>query len=269
MSVWDWVECGLIDHDKSIPAMGGSFGVTIGDAVGGFFGARHTHIFGPDIKLVADPEDMLMGKLESVLPGVAQLLAGIGGNVTFCYGSNVTATYIGPKMEIRRAHAVSKTSDYVLPRIKAAGPASAAGVPPVDPIDPAMLAAVAALSVLIICVPAALELAIRFAYPLYGSKAAGDQEAVEGYGKAPEIMKLCAYMVTSRLMGFLKMLEEKGSWAQFAEQWVKEAEYLGLRLAVLAMLAIPVYGFYGVLVWRSEFALDESLASTAAALTEE
>jgi hypothetical protein len=269
MSVWDWVEGGLIDHDKSIPAMGGSFGVTIGDALAGFFGARHTHIFGPDIKLVADPEDMLMGKLEHFLPGVAQLLAGVGGNVTFCYGTNLTATYVGPKMEIRRAPAISKTTDYQLPRIKADGPASADGVPPLDPIDPELLAAVAALSVLVICVPAALELAMRFKYPAFGSKAASDHETIEGYGKSPDILKYCSYMITSRLMALLKMLEDKGSWAQFAEQWVKEAEYVGLRLAVVALLAIPIYGTWGILAWNADQSLDRALASTTAALSED
>lgn len=269
MSAFDWVECGLINKDAHIPAMGGSFGVTIGDALSGFFGARHSHIFGADIKLVADPEDMLMGKLESFLPGVAQLLGGIGGNVTFCYGTNMTATYMGPKVEIRRAPANSKTTDYQLPRLKASGPVTKSGVPPLDPIDPELLAAVAVLSILIICVPAALELAIRFKYPLYGSKSASDEEAVEGYGKAPEIMKLCAYMVTSRLMGLLKMLEDKGSWGQFAEQWAKEAEYLGVRLGVAVALCIPLYGWTALLVANANGAVEQALASTTEALTEE
>jgi hypothetical protein len=271
MSVWDWVETGLANNHVELPAMTGSFGVTIGDAVSGFFGARHTHIFGPDIKLVADPEDMLMGKLEHFLPGVAQLLAGVGGNVTFCYGTNLTATYVGPKMEIRRAPTISKTTDYVLPRVKASGPVTSAGVPPVDPVDEAMLAAVAALSVLVICVPAALELAIRFKYPAYGSKPTTDEqkETIEGYGNSPGVLKLCAYMVTSRLMALLKMLEDKGSWAQFAEQWIKEAEYLGVRLGVAALACIPLYGWYALLVMKESGSLKNALESTTKALEED
>jgi hypothetical protein len=213
---------------------------------------------------------MLMGKLEHFLPGVAQLLAGVGGNVTFCYGTNLTATYVGPKMEIRRAPTISKTSDYVLPRVKA--PAAAAGAPPPpDPIDPAMLAAVTALSVLVICVPAALELAIRFKYPAFGSKPTTDEqkETLEGYGKSPDIMKVCAYMITSRLMALLKMLEDKGTWAQFAEQWVTDAEYLGVRLGVAALACIPIYGWAALLAWYADESLEHALDSTKEALLSE
>jgi hypothetical protein len=211
MSVWDWVECGLIDKHIELPAMTGSFGVTIGDAVAGFFGARHTHIFGADVKLVADPEDLLLGQLEHALPLVTALLGGVGGNVTFCYGTNLTATYMGPKMEIRRAKNISKTTDYYF-KSKAA-PAAGGAPPPPDPVDPATLAAVSVLSILVVCVPAALELAIRFKYPQYGVKGASE-ETLEGYGKAPGVLKLCAYMVTSRLMALLKMIEDAGSLAQ-------------------------------------------------------
>ena len=267
MSVWDWVETGLVDNKVEIPAMGGSFAVTIGDALMGFFGARHTHVFGSDIKLVADPEDMLIGQLEELLPGVAQLLAGVGGNVTFCYGTNLTATYVGPKMEIRRAPVINKTTDYMIPP-KAQGPVTAAGVPPADPVDPATLAAVIVLSVLIICVPAALELAIRFRYPQFGNKGASE-ETLEGYGEAPKVLKLCAYMVTARLMGLLKMLEDKGTFAQFAEQWVKEAEYVGVRLGVIALACIPLYGWAALLVMHSENSLQNALANTAKALEDD
>ena len=268
MSVWEWVETGLINNDKSIPAMTGSFNVTIGDALNGIFGAQHNHIFGSYVNLICDPEDMLLGQLDKCLPVVSALLGGIGGNTVFTYGSSTAATYVGPAYTIQRAPSVNKTSNYVLPHVKASGPASAAGVPPVDPIDTAMLAAVAALSVLIICVPAALELTIRFKYPKYGS-GEEDEETEETYGKSPEILKLCAYMITSRLMSFLRMLEEKGSWAGFAEQWAKEAEYLGLRAALLVAACIPIYGWAGILIANDQGAVEKALNDTKAALLAE
>lgn len=223
MSLLDWVEVGgLSAHKELMPVMKGSFGVTIGDAVAGFFGARHAHIFGGELKLVCDPEDMVLGKLEHYLPLTTALLGGVGGQTTFVYGSNTSATYVGPKMDIRRAPHVDKQTDYVLARV---------GSPPtvnavVDPIDASMLAAVTVLSVLVVCVPAALELAIRFKYPSFGSSSASE-ETLEGYGETPAILKLCAFAITSRLMAFLKNLEESGTWAEFAEFWSKVATYLG------------------------------------------
>ena len=54
MPFFDWLEAGGVRPDW----FKGSCKVTIGDALGGYFGARHTHIFGPEIKLICDPEDL-------------------------------------------------------------------------------------------------------------------------------------------------------------------------------------------------------------------
>lgn len=264
MSVWDWVECGLIDKHVELPAMTGSFGVTIGDAVAGFFGARHTHIFGADIKLVADPEDLLLGQLEHALPLVTALLGGVGGNVTFCYGTNLTATYMGPKMEIRRAKNISKTTDYYFKPKSAPGAAGAAAPPP-DPVDPATLVAVSALSLLVVCVPAALELAIRFKYPQYGVKGASE-ETLESYGETPGILKLCAYMVTSRLMALLKMIEDAGSLAQIGEEWSKTAEYIGTRLEAAGTAAVELKDSIAMLLRRMGIAIREAAESVGEVL---
>jgi hypothetical protein len=255
MSVWDWVEVGLSEHHLEIPAMKGSFGVTVGDAVAGFFGARHAHVFGADIKLVCDPEDMLFGKLESYLPGVAAILGGTGGNTTFVYGCNVTATYVGPKFEIRRAPSITKTTDYVIARV---------GSPPVvkdppDPIDEAMVIAVTVLSVLLCAVPAALELVFVIIYKGHPPPE-GDELAAA--------LKLCAYMITSRLMALLKMLEEKGGLVQFAEQWGKEAAMLLLCAGVAALAAVPPLGWPALYALGTEGCLQNAFKDLNEALLE-
>ena len=113
MSLLDIVEAvGEGTHKELIPGMTGSFNVTIGDAVAGFYGSRHTHIFGGEIKLVCDPEDLLMGKIAHYLPLTSALLAGIGGNATFVYAQNTTMIYGGPKFDVRRAPSISKSSDF-------------------------------------------------------------------------------------------------------------------------------------------------------------
>lgn len=253
MSVWEWVDVGLMNHDVELEPMKGSFAVTTGDAVAGFFGSRQAHIYGGDIKLVCDPEDMLFGKLEHFLPGAAAILGGVGGNTTWVYGSNFTATYVGPKMEIRRAPAINKTTDYVIAR--AASPPTVK-VPP-DEIDAAMAVAVGVLSVLICAVPAAMDLTFKVLYREH-PPAEGDHLATK--------LKFVAVMVTTRLMALLKMLEEKGSCAQFAEQWGKEAALYLASAAVL--LAIPI-AWPVLCVSIADGSLQQVFSELAEALTED
>ena len=258
MGLFDWVATGLLDKDIETPGFTGTYGTTMGDAVAGFFGSRHAHVFGPDVKLVCDIEDMIMTHgLEGALklPFLTALLAGVGGNVTFVYGSNTTATYVGPKMEIRRAENISKTSDNILARVGAT-----------DVVDTATAVAVGVLSALICATTAALELAIHFIYPKYGSTAASDQETIETYGKLPEILKLCVITITTRLMAILKMLEEKGTWANFAEQYVLLAKACAnvVAEAFLTYIVVPIYVAY--LTRQATLAAERAAAAAAAAI---
>lgn len=257
MSVWDWVEVGLQDHGVELDGMKGSLSITAGDALQGFFGARHAHVFGSDIKLVCDPEDMLMGKLEHYLPGVAAILGGVGGNTTFVYGTNLTATYVGPKMEIRRAPVVNKTTDYVLPLLPKKAVTGGAAPPP-DEVDVPLAVAVGALSALICAVPAALEMALLIVYK--GHLPPAGSEFISK-------MKLAAYMITTRLMAFLKLLEHKGSLVQFGEQWGKEAAFLLACAGVAALVAVPTYGWAALVLMAADGALQETFSSLTAALT--
>lgn len=227
MSMFDWVAGGLIKAKVETPGFAGSYATTCGDAVAGFFGSRHAHIFGPDVKLVCDIEDMIVthgieGGLK--MPIAAALLAGIGGNVTFVYGSNTTATYVGPKMEIRRAENVTKTTDNIVAKV--------AGE---DVVDTATVAVVTVLSVLTCATAMAFELAIHFAYPKFGSTAAADRETIEHYGALPETLKLCVIMITTRLMALLKYFEDLGSWANLAELHAHDAVF-----SVMAMIGLPL-----------------------------
>ncbi|MEX2026056.1 MAG: hypothetical protein WEH44_02130, partial [Pirellulaceae bacterium] len=207
MSLFDWVELGCADHERELDWFKGSLSITIGDIVQGKFGASHEHVFGPKITLVCDPEDMLLSKLDAVMPMFTGLLAGVGGNFVLNYGSVFSGTYVGPKMEVRRAKSHSKVSDNMLVHetIEVGGKTQET-----DEIDKATSIAVAVLSVLTVATAAALELALHFAYPKFGSTNPADQETIEGYGKTPEILKVCSYTITSRLMALLKVLEEKG-----------------------------------------------------------
>jgi hypothetical protein len=233
MGMFDWVAAGLLNKGVETPGFAGTYGTTMGDALAGFFGSRHAHIFGPDVKLVCDIEDIIVthgveGGLH--LPFLAALLAGVGGNVTFVYGSNTTATYIGPKMEVRRAESITKTSDNILARVGAT-----------DEVDTGTAVAVGLLSALICATSAALEMAIHFKYPKYGSTSSADQETIESYGKLPEILKMCVVTITTRLMAILKLIEDAGTWADFAEEYAKLAkscaETVGNALSTFAIEA--------------------------------
>lgn len=238
MPFFDWVElCGC--HPENFK---GSCSVTVGDALSGYFGARHTHIFGPEIKMVCDLEDMTLGQLDECIPLVSALALGVGGNVTWVYGSNTTATYVGPKMEIRRAKSITKTSKHVVARV---GPdpdeseesdESESQEP--APIDKATCAAVTVLSVLLAGVSAALELAIHFQYNEMQSTKDNDdlseeqkEQKCEGYEETIENLKIISYTVSGRLMALLKTIEHKGSWSEFGKKWLEDVEKAGKAIA--------------------------------------
>jgi hypothetical protein len=231
------------------PVYKGTFAVTIGDAIAGIIGQRQTHIFGPDIKLVVDVEDMLANLVEKI-PGMAPLspmmgaLAGIGGNVGCYYGSNISFTYVGPKVDIRRAPEMKKTSgtifgdaqydgpthtlfaDTLAKAAAAAGPAGAAAAPP----TPGKLAKlkpfvtyensckllVTGLSTILAAATAGIEIAMRVKYSQFGKSAPPGsakeeadkfKETVEGYGETPELLDSLLYTMPPRIMKFIQIVE--------------------------------------------------------------
>ncbi len=255
MPFFDWLEAGGVRPEW----FSGSFDVKIGDVLSGTFGARHTHVFGPEIKIVCDPEDLLMGRLETYMPLVAGLLSGVGGNATWVYGANTSATYVGPKMDIRRAKVINKTSENVLAR-----KTNEAGE---EVIDYATSVAVGALSVLMCATGAALDLAIRFMYEeMEGTK---DKGKKEHYEEVIESLKIASYTVTGRLMALLKTLEEKGSWAEFAKQWGKEGAFVGLLAANAVLGVLFPYGWAALILLYEEHNLKQVIKDAAAALGEE
>jgi hypothetical protein len=256
MGALDWLDVGLQDHHVEADWWKGSFSVTMGDALLGTFGSYNSHTFGSQITLVADPEEILFGKIAEAIPLVSALVGGIGGSTTFVYGSTTTATYLGPATEIRRAPSISKTTKYQLPRV--GDKMTGAGDGATDPIDMALCVAVGALSALIVLVPAVMELVIRFKYSQYGQPASSSEHSgsgsgeghgeSEGQGRTPEILKTCACMITTRLMGLLKMLETKGSLLQWGDRLLFEG--IALVFSAALLLTIP---FAPVMFWSHRY----------------
>jgi hypothetical protein len=265
MSLFDWVELGYAIKGEQVPIFTGSFNVTIGDAVMGFYGARHTHVFGPDVRLVCDPFDMPLGPLTTLLPFVSSLMAGATGNVVFTYGTNLGATYVGPVVTIRRGANIAKTSDNValakdqlLARTRAGAPA---GQPPAvpldaDPVDYAISIAGAALSTLLCAAAAGLELALRFKYPEYG-KPAPDKGVLAGYGQTPVLLRALIQTITSRLMGLLTTLEKCGTATSLGQQFLEDGKFLLTPPTLLASLCISVFKWIGSILEKDKRDLDE------------
>src|SRR5688572_26371517 len=116
MSLFDWINLGMSGSSAADQALDegftGSFDVTIGDVVYGVFGAEYDEFFGPYCMLVVDLEDMLLSNtLAKMLPVTSALLAGVGGNANFIYGTYTNANYVGPAITIQRAQSITKTSD--------------------------------------------------------------------------------------------------------------------------------------------------------------
>ncbi len=254
MPFFDWLEMGGV-HPSWFK---GSCNVTVGDALSGTFGASHTHIFGADVKLVCDPEDLVMGRIEKYLPLVSNLLSGMGGCTTWVYGSSTSATYVGPQMSIRRAHHIDKTSDNILARKK-----NDEGK---EVIDVAMAVVVGLGSVLMCATAAGLDLAIRFIYEeMENTKSTETKEHCE---KVIETLKVLSYTLTGRIMALLKTLEEKGSAAEFAKQWLKEGKFVGLLAAHAALGLFFPYGWAGLILLYEERNMKETMKNAALALGE-
>ena len=219
MSFMDFAEAFPAAHGKEFDWFKGSCQVTVGDALAGFYGGRQTHILGPDIKLVCDLEDMLVTHgLGRLLPGLSELLAGIGGNVSFCYGSNVSATYIGPKIDIRRGEEIKKIGASLTKKNETTNL--------VAKEDAAIAKIVLILSVIMLLVTWATELGLHFAYPEFGSK--DDDSEERHHGIPPQMLKLLSIGLTSRLMEFIKQIETVKSRADLGQEYLKSAKRLGL-----------------------------------------
>lgn len=252
MSLFDWVDLGLdAGGVKGLDKVWkGSYEVTIGDAVEGWYGSYNGHYFGPYLNLVCDVEDMTLGQLGSVLPVLYPLLAGMGGQGTFVYGSNTQATYVGPLVDIRRGDHIIKVSSKIF------GVTSAEDEEDPDALDKVTAVAVIALSTLLCLTSAAFDMAMRFGYIKSGS-GAGD---TTGYSKSGKLIAELGVTVPSRLMALLKALETAGSFADFAEQLGKDVSVvlacifgvvmLPVALVVSALVVtIALLYVAGVLVW--------------------
>ena len=207
MSLFDWVELGAqalpAKWTKWLEAFKGSCTITVGDVLNGTFGSVQSHVFGGNVDLVFDPEDMFA---DHVIGGkAAALLSGSGGNVLWVYGSSVSATYVGPKIDIHRAESISRTA----PNLKKI---ASEKVKPgqSDEIDDATARAVKVFSVLICTVAATFDLAVYLTH-----KEDCSERTVEN-------LKILSYSLTSRLIAMLKDLEEKATWAEFAKVWEKD-----------------------------------------------
>lgn len=246
MSVFDWVEIGEASKGKELDWFKGKCSVTVGDALCGYYGARHTHIFGPEIKVVCDLEDMLVSHgLEKLLPGISGLAAGIGGNVTFNYGSQIGLTYIGPKIDIRRANAITKIG-------KTLKKGDDAATNMTDRADKAVAIATGILSTLMLLTAAATELALHFAYPEFGKEqsnggghhddASGDDDSHKHGALSGEMLKVLSYTITARLMELIKQIETSVTWGELGEEYLKSLKRLGLVVASPLLLAAEVLG---------------------------
>jgi hypothetical protein len=238
MSAWfDWIGLAAAAKGEEVSWYKGSYAVTTGDAFAGFFGSRTAHLFGPDVKLVVDLED-LGANLFPLLGALADVVAGIGGNVTYCYGTNLTATYFGPKAEIRRGPTWSKTADSLFSPYKFTGPGQPAPANP-DPADKAVDAAVLVLTLLLWGVTAGVELTIKLKY--IGLNASSAKETNFEMG----LMASLGGIVSSRLMALIKGIENACALGKYGEEFLKGCKWM-VQTTALVVGAVLAFGF-GVL----------------------
>jgi hypothetical protein len=207
MSLWDWAQAGIGIADTSIDDYKGSYKVTAGTALSAYFGGRHTHIYGPEVKFVCDPEDVL-GQL--LPPWLMAGASGLTSNATFVYGSSTSATYIGPKVDIQRAPKISRVSKKFVTKPGVGNAGTWTENEEADALDKASAAAVAVLSLLALATAASLELAMYIHYRQFTDSSSGP-------GPESKSMAVASYAIPSRLMAIMKVVETSacyGSWAE-------------------------------------------------------
>ena len=241
MSVFDWLEIAKGAKGEQFNGYKGSCSVTVGDALFGYYGGRHAHIFGPEVRTVCDIEDMLVTHgLAKLLPGLANLAKGIGGKADFCYGSNAALTYLGPKVDIVRAAEVKKIGNS----LTAKGTTT-------DVADKSIAVTAGILSTLMLLTAAATELTLHFAYPEFGqpSQKGGTPGATEHKinGLPPQLLKALSFTITTRLMELIKQIETSTSWLEFGEQYTKSLKRLALIPATPCIIAAEAIGLLMIL----------------------
>ena len=200
----------LIDI-SSLNGSGGQFNVTKGASWNAVYGSSCGHVVGSKMRLTVDPIEFLRSLYKASKPGMTDAASGIGGNCSFVYGSSTQVLYGGPNITIQRARAIEKRSDYFwLPR------KTTEGLPPPDPLEPTASTTVKVLSALINLVPSAMEAALYFFYrdynPIYD----------EDIKTLPEMLKLLANAITTRLMAVVRAIESATVLAQIAEKLAAE-----------------------------------------------
>jgi hypothetical protein len=224
MSLFDFVDIGLVGKKDAV-GINGSCSVTIGDALSAYYGPRQTHCIGAELKIVADIEDMIMAS--SSLASLGPLgggIMGMTGTGTYCYGTNTSLNYIGPKGDIRRAPTASKTSDNRVgwkPGLKK----DADDLTQPSPADATVAKAVTALSTVMFLAMVSTEMVLRFVYPKYNGKS-------QDYNRWAQLIKGLNCAVTSRLMGVIRGLELASSYTDIALHDAKRAKLIERDAAI-------------------------------------
>lgn len=200
----------LIDI-SALNGSGGQFNVTKGASWSAVCGSSCGHVVGSKMRLTVDPIDFLRSLYKVSTPGLTDAASGVGGNCSFIYGSSTQVLYGGPNITIQRARDIEKRSDYFWLPLK-----NTDGLPPPDPLEPTSSTIVKVLSALINVVPLAMEAAIYFCYRDYNPLHDKDIETL------PEMLKLLANAITTRLMAVVRAIETATILAQIAAKLAAE-----------------------------------------------
>jgi hypothetical protein len=246
--LFNWMEGGKLaasgGHMEfgALGAYKGSFSFTLGNAVSSVLGPRNTHLYGPDIKLMFDPQDILenMASSASLAPikalgAIAQLFSGISGNTTFGYGSKMDFTYFGPKGEVRRGPKWEKVSETLLGEATFKGPTfSTTTVTDSDVAtklkanDGKIRIFVGILSTILISGTMAIEIALKIKYPSFGKTsyevtqdAQGNLTTTVSEKKSsstdwPDMLQFLNVTLSRKLMQYIHLVEKGFAVSEYA-----------------------------------------------------
>lgn len=234
MPVYNWVGLGLDAASRkwswaetASEMFTGGFGVTVGSSLEAYYGSQLEHTFGSHTELnVSGLFGGLGGFLTAYLMEADPLtVLGVGGHLEWNCGSKTETVYGGPKVEILRGPKISKTSyssptwksswSSVSPEMQGSLPEDVTGVE-VAADDETTLTAIYALSTLLTVSTAALELAIRFAYPDYTPSGTASED-IDPFS-TPSILDDVVSQLSETIMGIIYLIELAGTYTPLATQ---------------------------------------------------
>jgi hypothetical protein len=241
----------VVDNFKNV----GSWDLNSGDSQYSFLGSRFMNSFGPDARLVFSPLTWATGARSPI----TDVLMGLGDDVSFCYGSRITATYGGPNVIINRGPLVKKTG-ALNPVVSPPSPLKGAydvlaGDAIKNSYDTTLSVAVTALNLCVTLTTALLDFMVKIKYKESYTDSKGKwtfQNASNDLSTELGKIQISHRYLPRRLLALIYHLETACTWAQLGDALKKglttTAKVAAAAIVVVSTMGAALLGLLGGLI---------------------